>query len=208
MPQPCPPLKRQTDPDRPYTADLHTGFCSIDCCAPHRRWRRSTSPESVPGRPANSIQAGSGYKDHVVKPAEVRRNDAVGPAATIPYSHCHNQAWVVADPTKNHRHNQPSWYPPEGQKAARIAYESYETSFVIRNDCDALLIQPVCCTYKRPRPDKPSSTCEASHEHMNSANWGNILVYPYLVPLIIFSILPSIPSDAQRSMCKLGFWKA
>src|SRR5690242_4723984 len=33
--------------------------------------------ESVAGHPANSIQARSGYRDHVVKPAEVRRNDAV-----------------------------------------------------------------------------------------------------------------------------------
>ena len=32
-----------------------------------------------------------------MKPAEVRRNDAVGPAATIPYSRCHSQARVVAD---------------------------------------------------------------------------------------------------------------
>lgn len=205
MPQPCPPLKRQTDPDRPYTADLHTGFCSIDCCTPHRRWGRSTSRESVPGRPANSIQAGSGYKDHVVKPAEVRRNDAVGPAATIPYSRCHNQARVVDDPTTNHRHSPPPWYSLERQRTARRAYESYETSFVIRNDCEAVLITPVCWTYRRPRPEKPCSPCEASREHVNSANWGNILVYPYLVPLIIFSILACIPSGAQRQMCELIF---
>lgn len=78
------------------------------------------------GHPANSIQAGSGYKDHVVKPAEVRRNEAVDQAATIPYARCHSQARVVADLTKNHRHSQRSWYPPEGQEAARIAYESYD----------------------------------------------------------------------------------
>ncbi len=161
MPRPAPPLKRQTDPDRPYTADVHTGFCSIDCCAPHRRWERSISPESVPGRPANSIQAGSGYTDHVVKPAEVHRNDAIGPAATIPYSHCHNQVRGVADPTKNHRHNQRSWHPPEGQRTGCIVDESYETSFVIRNYFDAVLIQPVCGTYRRPLPDKPSSTAKS-----------------------------------------------
>jgi len=207
MPRLAPPLKRQTDSDRPYTADLHTGFCSIDRCAPHRRWGRSTSPESVPGRPANSIQAGSGYKDHVVKPAEARRNDAVGPAATIPYSHCHNQARVVADPTKNHRHNQRTWHPPEGQRAARIAYESYETSFVIRNDCEAVLITPICWTYRRPRPAKPCSPCEVSREHVNSANWRNRLVYPYLLPRLVFSIVPCIPWTAQRSMCELIFGK-
>lgn len=38
-----------------------------------------------PTLPINSVQAGYGYKDHVVKPAEVRRNDAVGLAAGIPY---------------------------------------------------------------------------------------------------------------------------
>ena len=130
----------------------------------------STTPESVAGRPANSIRVGSGYKDHVVKPAEVRRNDAVGQAATIPYARCHNQARVVADPTKNHRYSHRSWHPSERQEAARIAYESYETSFVIRNYYDAFLIQPVCCTYRIPLPDKPSSTCEESRDHLSSAN--------------------------------------
>ena len=110
-----------------------------------------------------------------MKPAEVRRNDAVGQAVTIPYSRCHSQARVVADPTKNHRHSQQSWHPPEGQRAARIAYE---TSFVIRNDFDAVLIQPVCCTYRIPLPDKPSPTCEESRDHVHSANWGNKLVCP------------------------------
>lgn len=182
------PLKRQTDPNRPYTADLHIGFCSIDCCAPHRRWERSTSPESVPGRPANSIQAGSGYTDHVVKPAEVRRNDAVGPAARIPYSRCHSQVRGVADPKKNHPHSPRSWHSPEGQRAARIAYESYETSFVIRNDFDSFLNQPVYCTYLIPLPDKPSSPCEESRDHVNSANWGSTLVCPSLLPRLVFSI--------------------
>jgi hypothetical protein len=202
-----PPLNCQTDPDRPYTADLHTGFCSIDCCAPHRRWGRSTSPESVPGRPANNIQAGSGYKDHVVKPAEVRRNDAVGQAATIPYERCHSQARVVADPTKNHRRSQRSWHPPEGQRAARIAYESYKTSFVIRNDFDSFLIQPVYCTYLIPLPDKPFSTCEESRDHVNSANWGGTLVCPSLLAWIVFSSVLCIPSTAQESMCELLFGK-
>lgn len=149
------------------------------------------------GHPANSIQAGSGYKDHVVQPAEVRRNDAVGPAATIPYARCHNQARVVADPKKNHRHSHRSWHPPERQEVARIAYESYETSFVIRNDFNAVLIQPVCCTYRKPLPYKPSSTCEESPDHVNSASWGSKLAYPYLLPPVV-SILPCIPSDAQR----------
>lgn len=142
-----------------------------------------------------------------MKPAEVRRNDAVGPAATIPYSRCHSQARVVADPTKNHRHNQRAWYPPEGQRAAPIEYESYEISFVIRNDFDAVFIQPVCCTYRRPLPDKPSSTCEESRDHLNSAHWDNKLVCPYLLPRIIFSIVPCILSAAQRSMCELIFGK-
>ena len=102
--------------------------------------------------------------------AEVRRNEAVGQAATIPYSRCHSQARVVADPKKNHRHSQRSWHPPEGQRAAPIEYESYETSFVIRNYFDAVLIQPVCCTYRIPLPDKPSSTCEESRESSCSAH--------------------------------------
>jgi hypothetical protein len=34
--------------------------------------------------------------------------------------------------------------------AAHIAYESYETFFVIRKYCDAVPIQPVCCTYRKP----------------------------------------------------------
>lgn len=50
---------------------------------------------------------------------------------------------VVDDPTKNHRHSQRSWHPPEEQRAARTVYESYETSFVIRNDFDSFPIQPV-----------------------------------------------------------------
>jgi hypothetical protein len=50
-----------------------------------RREREGPVILSRSGPPANNIQAGSGYKGHVVKPAEVRRNDAVGPAATIPY---------------------------------------------------------------------------------------------------------------------------
>jgi len=183
-------LKSCRDPERTQTPNSRTDRFSIPCCAPHRRWGRSTSPESVAGRPANNIQAGSGYKDHVVKPAEVRRNDAVGQAATIPYSRCHSQARAVADPKKNHRHSQRSWHPPEGHRAARITYESYETSFVIRNYFDAFLIQPVCCTYRRPLPDKPSSTCEESRDHVNSANWGGKLVCPYLLPRIVFSILP------------------
>ena len=200
-------LKSCRDPERTQTPNSRTDRFSIPCCAPHRRWGRSTSPESVAGRPANNIQAGSGYKDHVVKPAEVRRNDAVGQAATIPYSRCHSQARAVADPKKNHRHSQRSWHPPEGHRAARITYESYETSFVIRNYFDAFLIQPVCCTYRRPLPDKPSSTCEESRDHVNSANWGGKLVCPYLLPRIVFSILPCIPSTAQRSMCELIFGK-
>lgn len=142
-----------------------------------------------------------------MKPAEVRRNDAVGPAARIPYSHCHNQARVVADPTKNHRHSQRSWHPPEGQRAARREYESYETSFVIRNDFYSFLIQSVCCTYRIPLPDKPSSPCEESRDHLKSAKWVNKLVYPYLLSRIVFSILPCIPSTAQRSMCELIFGK-
>ena len=167
---------------------MHTGFCSIDCCAPHRRWERSASPKSVPGRPANSIQAGSGYKDHVVKPVGVRRNGAVGPAATIPYSRCHSQARVVADPTKNHRHSQRSWHPPGGQRGACIEYESCETSFVIRNDCEAVLIPPACWTYRISLPCKPSSPCKESRDHFNSANRGSTLVCPYSLPRITFSI--------------------
>ena len=50
-----------------------------------RREREDLVNLSRAARPANSIQARSGYKDHVVKPAEVHRNDAVGPAETIPY---------------------------------------------------------------------------------------------------------------------------
>jgi len=151
------PLKNQTDPERSHTADLPTDLFVTHCCAPHRRWERSTPPESVAGRPANSIQAGSGYTDHVEKPAEVRRNGAVGPAATIPYSRCHSQARVVADPKKNHRHSQRSPYPPEEHRTGCIVYESYETSFVIRNYFDAVFIQPVYCTYKISLPCKPSS---------------------------------------------------
>ena len=142
-----------------------------------------------------------------MKPAEVRRNDAVGQAATIPYSRCHSQALVVADPTKNHRRSQRSWHPPEEQRAARIAYESYETSFIIRNDFDAFLIQPVYCTYLIPLPDKPFSTCEESRDHVNSANWGGTLVRPSLLARIVFSIVPCIPSTAQRSMFELMFGK-
>ena len=138
-----------------------------------------------------------------MQPAEVRRNDAVGPAAAIPYERCHSQGRVVADPKQNHRHSQRSWHPPEGQRAARIEYESYETSFVSRNDFDACLIQPVCCTYRRPLPDRPSSTCEESREHLSSTNWGSKLLCPYLWPRIVFSIVPCIPSTAQRSMCEL-----
>ena len=50
-----------------------------------RREREGLVILSRAGPPANSIQAGSGYKGHVAKPAEVRRNDVVGPAGTIPY---------------------------------------------------------------------------------------------------------------------------
>ncbi len=142
-----------------------------------------------------------------MKPAEVRRNDAVGPAATIPYSRCHSQARVVADPTKNHRHNQRSWHPTEEQRAARIEYESYETSFVIWNDFYSFLIQPVCCIYRIPLTEKPSSPCEESCDHVNSANRGITLACPYSLPRITFSILARIPSTAQRSMCELIFGK-
>jgi hypothetical protein len=143
-----------------------------------------------------------------VKPAEVRRNDAVDQAVTIPYSRCHSQARVVADPTKNHRHSQRSWHPREGQRAAApIEYESYETSFVIRNDSDAVFIQPVCYPYRRPLPDKPSSTCEESRDHVNSPHWGSKLLCLYLLPRIVSSIVPCIPSTAQRSMCELIFGK-
>ena len=142
-----------------------------------------------------------------MKPAEVRRNDAVGQAATIPYARCHSQARVVADPKKNHRHSQRSWHPPGGQRGACIEYESCETSFVIRNDFDAFLIQPVYCTYLIPLPDKPFSTCEESRDHVNSANWGNTLMCPSLLPRIVFSIVPDIPSTAQRSKCELRFRK-
>ena len=142
-----------------------------------------------------------------MKPAEVRRNDAVGQAVTIPYSRCHNQARVVADPTKNHRHSQRSWCPPEEHRAARRAYESYETSFVIRNDFDAYLIQPVYCTYRIPLLCKPSPTCEESRDHVDSPNWGSKLLCPSLLARIVFSIVPSIPSTAQRSMCELSFRK-
>ena len=110
-----------------------------------------------------------------MKPAEVRRNDAVGQAVTIPYSRCHSQARVVADPTKNHRHSHRSWHPPEEQRAARIKYESYGTSFVIWTDSDSFLIQPVCCTYRRALLCKPSPTCQESPYHLLSAtgeiNW-------------------------------------
>jgi hypothetical protein len=78
-------LKSRRDHEQAQMPDSRTDLFSIPCCAPRRRWGRSTSSESVAGRPANSIQAGYSDKDHVVKPAEVRRNDAVGPAATIPY---------------------------------------------------------------------------------------------------------------------------
>lgn len=136
-------------------------------------------------------------------PAEVRRNDAVGQAARIPYSRCHSPVQGVADPKQNHPHSPRSWHPPEGPRAARKAYESYETSFVIRNDFEAFLIQPVCYTHRIPLPDKPSSPCEESRDHVNSANWGSTLVCPYLWPRIVLSILPCIPSTAQRSMCEL-----
>ncbi len=43
---------------------------------------------------------------------------------------------------------------------------------------------------------------------MNSAHWGNKLLYPNLLPRITFAILPRIPSTAQRSMCELFFGKS
>ncbi len=68
--------------------NLHLTPTDLPASRVNRRQRREHERSGDPlkaGRPANSIQAGCGYKDHVVKPAEVRRNDAVGPAATIPY---------------------------------------------------------------------------------------------------------------------------
>jgi hypothetical protein len=200
-------IKSQLDPERTQTLGSPIDLFSRSRCAPPRRWERSTSPESVAGPPANSIRAGCGYTDHVVKPAEVRRNDVVGQAATIPYERCHSQARVVADPTKNHRRSQRSWHPTEGQRAARIAYESYKTSFVIRNNFDSFLIQPVYCTYLIPLPDKPFPTCEESRDHVSSANWKGTLVCPSLLARIVFSSVLCILSTAQGSMCELLFGK-
>ena len=81
------------------------------------------------------------------------------------------------------------------------------TSFIIRNDFDAVLIQPVCCTYRIPLPDKPSSTCKESRNHVNSANRGNKLVCSYLLPRITFSILPRIPSYCAKVDVRTHFWK-
>lgn len=122
-----------------------------------------------------------------MKPAEARRNDAIGPAATIPYSRCRSQARVVVDPKKNHRHSRRPWRSPEWQRAERIEYESYGISFVIRNDVDTFLIQSVCCTYAIPPSYNPSSTCEVSRDHLRSGS---------------FTFLPPLPQRHRRPQKK------